>query len=108
MAACVHFLMTDGFFSYPGFVSFEVICLSTILAVLTFLDTLSSIKCKTIGKLKANKGLKVATGVDSEEDEDEAARKRVARRKKEQDEFGDSYNDELVRSRTSYDDDTKR
>lgn len=71
MLACLYFLLFDGFFSYPGFVAVEVICLSTILMVLLLLDALSSIKCKTVGKAKTNKAIKVATGADYESDEDD-------------------------------------
>ena len=71
MIACAWFLLFDGFFSYPGFVAVEVIALSTILMVLLLLDALSSIKCKTVGKAKTNKAIKVATGADYESSEDE-------------------------------------
>ena len=110
MLACMYFLMTDTFFSYPGFVAVEVIVLSTILMVLLMLDALSSIKCKTVGKEKTKKALKVATGADYESDEDEmkptkralrqAMKVSRADRQPEVDEFGvdDSYGSE------SYDD----
>ena len=71
MCACFYFIMVDGFFSYPGFVALEVIVLSTILMVLLLLDALSSIKCKTVGKAKTNKAIKVATGADYESDDDD-------------------------------------
>lgn len=71
MIACAWFLMFDGFFSYPGFVALEVIVLSTILMILLLLDALSSIKCKTVGKIKTNKAIKVMTGADYESDEEE-------------------------------------
>ena len=78
--------------------------------ILLLLDALSSIKCKTVGKAKTNKAIKVATGADYEsEDEDLRPSKRALRqamqmsrpeRQPEVDEFGvdDSYGSE------SYDD----
>ena len=110
MMACLYFLLSDGFFSYPGFVALEVIVLSTTLMVLMLLDALSTIKCKSTGKAKTNKAIKVATGADYESDEDEmkptkralrqAMQMSRADRQPEADEFGvdDSYGSE------SYDD----
>ena len=72
MASCTLFIMTDGFWSYPGFVAGEVIVLSTFIAVLLAMDALSAIKCKTVGKSKTNKAvMKVTAGRDYESDEDE-------------------------------------
>jgi hypothetical protein len=70
MASCCYFLVQDGFWSYAGFVACEVILISTVLAVLMLLDALSSIKCKTVGKKKSNRAVRVATGADYESDED--------------------------------------
>ena len=101
MASCAIFIMTDGFWSYPGFVAAEVIVLSTFIAVLLGLDAISAIKCKTVGKAKTNKAIKVATGADYESDEDELnMRKRVkqqqqtARVRADKDDFGESYGSE--------------
>ena len=71
MGSCAWFLMTDGFWSYPGFVAAEVVALSTIIAMLLAIDAISAIKCKTVGKRKTNKAIRVATGADYESDEDE-------------------------------------
>lgn len=71
MASCIIFILTDGFWSYPGFVAAEVICLSTFVAILLAIDAISAIKCKTVGKKKTNKAIRVATGADYESDEDE-------------------------------------
>lgn len=71
MASCVYFIMTDGFWSYPGFVAAEVVCLSSIVTMLLAIDAISAIKCKTVGKLKTNRAIRVATGADYESDEDE-------------------------------------
>ena len=57
MASCVIFIMTDGFWSYPGFVAAEVVLLSTFIAVLLAIDAISAIKCKTVGKAFWNSGL---------------------------------------------------
>ena len=45
--------------------------LSSLLVFLMLFDALSSIKCKTVGKKKTNKAIRVATGADYESDEDE-------------------------------------
>ena len=71
MASCVYFILTDGFWSYPGFVAAEVISLSSLMAMLLAMDAISAIKCKTVGKKKSNKAIRVATGADYESDEDE-------------------------------------
>ena len=94
MAACIYFIMTDGFWSYAGFVAVEVICLSSIIMMLLAIDALSAIKCKTVGKRKTNKAIRVATGADYESDEDEVnLKKQVLKqnkttRGKAQDDFG--------------------
>ena len=72
MGACIYFIMTDGFWSLTGFVAAEVICLSTLIAMLLLIDAISAIKCKTVGKrVKVNRETVVATGADYESDEDE-------------------------------------
>ena len=94
MVSCVYFIMTDGFWSYPGFVAAEVVSLSSIVTMLLAIDAISAIKCKTVGKLKTNRAIRVATGADYESDEDEMnLKKQVNRatkttRVKAQDEFG--------------------
>ena len=52
MASCIYFIMTDGFWSYPGFVASEVVFLSSIIQMLLAVDAISAIKCKTVGKRK--------------------------------------------------------
>ena len=79
MLACLYFLLFDGFFSYPGFVAVEVIVLSTILMILLLLDALSSIKCKTVGKQKTKKAIRVAEGADYESEEEDETSKRALR-----------------------------
>ena len=64
MAACTVFIMTDGFWSYPGFVAAEVILLSTFVAILLAIDAISAMKCKTVGKAKTNKAIKPVMGAD--------------------------------------------
>lgn len=71
MGSCIWFILTDGLYSYPGFVAVEVMTLSSIIAILLAIDAISAIKCKTVGKRKTNKAIKVATGADYESDEDE-------------------------------------
>ena len=71
MGSCIWFILTDGLYSYPGFVAVEVMTLSSIIAMLLAIDAISAIKCKTVGKRKTNKAIKVATGADYESDEDE-------------------------------------
>lgn len=100
MVACTYFILTDGFWSYAGFVSAEVICLSSIMTILLLLDAISAIKCKTVGKRKLLKDITVATAADYESDEDERNLKRQVRdahRIKEEDVFGadgDEYDEE--------------
>lgn len=103
MAACIYFIMDDGFWSYAGFVAAEVICLSSVIAMLLAIDAFSAIKCKTVGKRKTNKAIRVATGADYESDEDEVnLKKQVLKqnkttRGKAQDDFGvgdSEYDDE--------------
>ena len=55
MASCGYFIMTDGFWSYTGFVAAEVVCLSSIMTMLLAIDAISAIKCKTVGKRKVSK-----------------------------------------------------
>ena len=106
MLACFYFLLFDGFFSYPGFVALEVIVLSTILMVLLLLDALSSIRCKTVGKEKTKKAIRVAEGADydSDRDENETSKRAMkhymnSARNSEQEEYGlssyyeDSYDE---------------
>ena len=79
MFSCGYFILTDGFWSYAGFVAVEVIFLSSIITMLMLIDAISAIKCKTVGKRKSNKAIKVATGADYESDESEInLRKEVA------------------------------
>ena len=102
MASCGYFILTDGFWSYPGFVAVEVIFLSSIMTMLMLIDAISAIKCKTVGKRKTNKAIRVATGADYESDEDEInLRKEVSKVNKEkrikgpeEDDFGDYYGSE--------------
>ena len=55
MLSCGYFLVSDGMFSYAGFVAIEVIALSSILMVLMLLDAVSVLKCKVVGKEKSRK-----------------------------------------------------
>lgn len=71
MGSCIYFIMTDGFWSYPGFVASEVVFLSSIIQMLLAIDAISAIKCKTVGKRKTIEKIKVATGADYESDDDE-------------------------------------
>lgn len=83
MCSCLYYLLKVGFWSYAGFAAVEVIILSTFLAVLMFLDALSSIKCRTLGKAKTTaKSVKVASGADYESDEDDHPNKRAMKNQK--------------------------
>lgn len=46
MFACGYFLWIDGIFSYAGFVAVEVISVSTMTTLLTFLDAISALRCR--------------------------------------------------------------
>ena len=50
MGSCAYFIVSDGFWSYPGFVAAETITLSSLMAMLLAMDAISAIKCKTVGK----------------------------------------------------------
>lgn len=95
MAACAHFLVMHGFYSYPGFVAVEVCIISTTMAVMGMLDALSSIKCKTVGKAAQIRQVKVASGADYESDEDIDGVKQVSRRNRVKSLRGKKGNDEL-------------
>ena len=45
MCACVYYLATDDFFTYAGFVTIEVIIISSVSTFILFLDAISIIKC---------------------------------------------------------------
>ena len=75
IGACCYFLVTDGMFSYPGFICIEVIVLSSISTVLMLLDAVSVLKCRVEGKDKTNNSIKVAAGADHEEDDDAPSKK---------------------------------
>jgi hypothetical protein len=99
MVACGYFIMTDGMFSYAGFVAVEVIALSSILAVLMMLDAVTVLKCRARSADK-NRNVKIATGVDYESDDDLHSKRILNKGRKprtEMDEFGadeaDSFDD---------------
>jgi len=80
MAACCYFLVTDGMFSYPGFICIEVIVLSSVMTVLMLLDAVSVLKCRVVGKDRTNNQIKVASGLDYESDDDNQMKKVLKRR----------------------------
>jgi len=66
MFACVYFMSTDGFFSYAGFLSLEVITISTTSTFMIFLDAIKVLRCQ-----KPNaKQLAIKTGMDYEDNDD--------------------------------------
>jgi uncharacterized membrane protein YciS (DUF1049 family) len=90
MVSCGYFLMTDGMFSYAGFVAVEVIAISSILAVLMMLDAVTVLKCRarTAEKIK---NIKVNSGDDNESDFDLTTKRilmKGRRQRNEIDEFG--------------------
>lgn len=90
MYACGSFILTHGFFSYPGFVAFECIVLSTCLSGIMFHGACSIVKCH-VPHPSARKPHKVATGAAHEDDQDEFNTRRALKRKragKDIDEFG--------------------
>ncbi len=89
MAACCYFLVTDGMFSYPGFICIEVIVLSSVMTVLMLLDAVSVLKCRVVGKDRTNNQIKVASGLDYESDDDNQMKKVLKRRNyREGEDFG--------------------
>jgi len=70
MGACVYYLATDDFFTYAGFVTIEVIIISSVSTFILFLDAISVIKCHSVGKSQKSKSIKTSTGLDYESDQD--------------------------------------
>ncbi len=91
MVACGFFLMTDGLFSYAGFVAVEVVAISSTLAVLMMLDAVTVLKCRA-RKAEKNRNVKIKTSTDYESDEDVTSKRILAKGRKairtEHDEFG--------------------
>lgn len=84
MFACGLHLYTDGLFSYAGFVSLEVLTISTIMSTLMLLDAISALKCTKPREQKvvyAEGVAKVAAGADYES-EDEKPQKRIIKKTK--------------------------
>jgi hypothetical protein len=82
MCACGYYLATDNFFSYAGFVTIEVILISSVSTFMMFLDAVSVIKCQSIGKSQKVKSIKTATGLDYESDEDKPKGSEVIKNRK--------------------------
>lgn len=87
MAACGFFLVTDGVWSYAGFVAIEVMALSSILAILTMLDAFTVLRCRVRNTLNARDKV-ILSHTDYEDDGDFTKRKLRRRGKSEMDEFG--------------------
>lgn len=64
MFSCGYYLYTDGLFSYTSFVAIEVVAISTLLACIMLLDSVSVLK---YGKgSRKQKGIKVAGDYESD------------------------------------------
>lgn len=70
MGSTAYYLATVGFWNYAGFAACEVIVISTNIFILMLLDTLSSVRCRTLGKRNKSAKARVASGLDYESDED--------------------------------------
>lgn len=46
MLAVIYYIITEGIFSYTGFVAIEVIAISTLMASLMLLDAVSVLRCR--------------------------------------------------------------
>lgn len=46
MYACGYFLYSEGLFSYTSFVAIEVICISTVMAILMLVDAMQGLRCR--------------------------------------------------------------
>lgn len=95
MYACGYFLYSDGLFSYTSFVAIEVICISTVMAILMLIDAMQGLRCRSRKdtKLLDSKIVKSNIGADYES-EDENQEKRIMKKRKDQLEFGaDEVND---------------
>lgn len=80
-------------FSYAGFVTIEVIVITTISSFLMLLDAISILKCKATGKDNQSKAIKLAIGNDYEEETDKPDLKKIltkrsANKMRDQEEFG--------------------
>lgn len=81
ICACVYFLITDGMFSYAGFITIEVIVITTISSFLMLLDAISVLKCKSVGKDNQTKAIRLAIGNEYEEDDDKPEIKKILSRR---------------------------
>jgi hypothetical protein len=64
LCACGYYLATETFFSYAGFISIEVIVISSCSTVLMFADAVSVVYCK-----KVTGNIAVRSGIYDSEDE---------------------------------------
>jgi hypothetical protein len=69
MFACILHLYTDGLFSYASFAAIEVICISTLLASIMLLDSVTAVKNKARSTATEIRN-KIATGADYESDDE--------------------------------------
>ena len=96
MFACGYFLYYDGLFSYCGFASLEVIVISSLMNMIMLLDSLSACRCR----VKPNKK-QIEPGnqqVNAEyESEDDKTIKRILKKHKQQDEFGEANSETSFR-----------
>lgn len=102
MFAVIYFIITDGIFSYAGFVAIEVIAISTLMASLMFLDAISALRCRTDPKrLVKPLNSKLQAGLADYESDNEG--KKILKKQNQLEDFGADENEpKELDSQTSF------
>ena len=70
MLSIAYFVYTDGIFSYAGFVSIEVVVISTVMFCMTAVDAMSGCRCNIPREKRAYQSSKVSQGADYESEDE--------------------------------------
>ena len=102
MFAVIYFIITDGIFSYAGFVAIEVIAISTLMASLMLLDAISALRCRTDPKrLVKPLNSKLQAGLADYESDNEG--KKILKKQNQLEDFGADENEpKELDSQTSF------
>ena len=89
MISIAYFVYTDGIFSYAGFVSIEVVAISTVMFCMMAVDAMTGCRCNLPREKRgAYQTSKVSQGADYESEDEQPGKRLVKRRKEGGDEFG--------------------
>lgn len=88
MLSTAYFIYTDGIFSYAGFVSIEVIAISTVMFCMMAVDAMTGCRCNLPKERRAYQSSKVTQGADYESEDEQPGKRLVKRRRDGGDEFG--------------------